>query len=412
MNRPNLQTFKSKASNLKTCIIVHLNNIDWKPPISIYNTACIIKDIIVMLIVSSLIVLTIDYLLTYILNNNLTPQSLRVGIYSSDDNNTRYILSALSQVQAAIFGIFFTLHLIIAQINVSSRAISPKSMREALFSTELKLIFIAFIISITLDLLLLRYIDSTTNINMFIPLTLFISVTLLLGSYMYRNVSRIFDNTIISEIVIGEPRPNLEGANLRGAWLVKPCLNFIDLSYAHLEHVNLWDASFEGSTLIGAYLEGSILVGANMVNTVLIQTHLENANLSWANMEGANMLGVYMEGANLEQANLMSANLNCAHLQNANLKCANLVGANLTVAHLNGANMDGALLKGTFLMTDFFDDAFVETLIKAKDLDKAVLAYGTLSEKLIIKIEELLKTQTTKTDIEYLDRILTALRDL
>ncbi|MEM7739976.1 MAG: pentapeptide repeat-containing protein [Pseudomonadota bacterium] len=104
-------------------------------------------------------------------------------------------------------------------------------------------------------------------------------------------------------------RPDLYGANLRGADLQGADLQDADLQDADVQRANLQDAD------------------------------VQRANLRDAGLEGANLQDAYLEGANLEDANLQRANL-----QRANLLGANLLGANLVDADLLGANLVGASL--------------------------------------------------------------------
>jgi len=68
-------------------------------------------------------------------------------------------------------------------------------------------------------------------------------------------------------------------------------------------------ANLEGVDLKDAYLEGANLYRANLRYANLGGANLEGAFLYLANLEGANLEGAYLSGANLERANLEGANL-------------------------------------------------------------------------------------------------------
>lgn len=167
-------------------------------------------------------------------------------IISASDDNARYILSALSQAQAAIFGIFFTLNFIMVQIQIQNKAASPYSMKQQLGSWPLVFIFVVFLASITLDLILLRYVDGA-EINILWPLSLSAFAVALLLSYMRMTLLNLFDRSIIEEIRSGQARSDLKGARLVGAFL---------------EEARLVGANLEGANLEGAYLGGTHLEGA------------------------------------------------------------------------------------------------------------------------------------------------------
>lgn len=413
MDRLKIQTYKRKAIEDLSSFLSNLQKIKSMKPIAIKNA----KMITELILISSLIVFGIDYLL----NNNPVPENIRYGLYSSD-NNARYILSALCQAQAAIFGIFFTLSLIISQIQVQSRAISPYAMKKMLKSNTLRFIFVTFLISITLDMLLLRYVDQDTNINISLPLILSVFATLLLLLCIYNNLTYVFDDVIQSEIAIGEPRRNLRGADLRNTIMGGTNLSFVDLSGAHLENSNLVQANLSHTTLNKAHLEGARMRAANLNESQLISANFEGADLPEARMGKALIMGANLRNTILENARLESANLSASDLTEAKLKGANLRLADLSLVKLTGADMEGAELDGAKLMPIEFDDPFLDTVLKAKNLDNAefvdllnvnlLINYFQLNSenffchKLEFKINELLKAPTPDLDIEYLKKIL------
>jgi hypothetical protein len=116
--------------------------------------------------------------------DQLVSANYHLGVIWASSEDARYILSALSQAQAAIFGIFFTLNFIIFQTQIGN--VSPASIKRSLHSLKLMFIFIIFIISISADLILLQYIPSSNDleINIFWPISLSIFAILILIPYM------------------------------------------------------------------------------------------------------------------------------------------------------------------------------------------------------------------------------------
>jgi hypothetical protein len=210
---------------------------------------------------------------------------LPIFIWAYGDN-ARYILSALSQAQAAIFGLFFTLIFIVTQIQVQNKAASPYDMRKQMKSKNLYFIFLLFIVSITADLVLLRSAPFNNDIGINISGVLVLSVVciLLLLQYMGVMILSIFDNSIKEEIRSGNARYNLVGANLDGAQLLKASLEGRDLSLANLMAANLAEANLKNANMMMANLEGTDLLGANLKGA-----YLEGANLAGTRLDGADL---------------------------------------------------------------------------------------------------------------------------
>jgi len=300
---------------------------------------------------------------------------------SSED--ARYILSALSQAQAAIFGIFFTLNFIIFQTQIGN--VSPDTIKRSLHSSKLMFIFIVFIISISADLILLRYIPTRDDleINIFWPVSLSIFAVLILVPYMRITLMSLVKDAIVEEVRSGKARYNLEG---------------VDLSDQYLRKINL-----SGRILQKSNFSKSTLFGANFNDAKLYM-----ADLSHARLRGADFGEAVLGRANLSGADLSSAHLNDASLNGANLSEAKLNWADLTKAYLGGANLigarfDNADLRGAFLVEydsdnighktiEFklkYDDVTLETLLKANNLDMAHVLYTKLEEDLGRKAGEM-----------------------
>ena len=80
-------------------------------------------------------------LISSLVSSSQYNSSIFIWVYG---DNARYILSALCQAQAAIFGIFFTLIFIITQVQVQNKGASPYDMRLMLKSKTLYFIFFVF----------------------------------------------------------------------------------------------------------------------------------------------------------------------------------------------------------------------------------------------------------------------------
>lgn len=300
-----------------------------------------ISYIIILFILSLFIVFALNALI-YPISNLLLHLPI---VFWANSDNARYILSALSQAQAAIFGIFFTLVFIITQIQVQNKGASPHDTNKQLDSEMLSFIFFIFIVSITVDLLLLRYIDSgeIIGVNIFWPLSLSVFGILLLFLYMKFRIKELFKNALIEEILSGNARYNLHGADLRNAPFSNVSLKKRNLRRAHMEGANLNEAHLEGAHLERAHLERSRLGKA----------HLEEAYLGEANLEGAGLWGAHLSGAYLNGTFLSRAHLSEAHLNGTFLS-----GANLEGALLSGADLEGAFLGATNLLKDLLKENF------------------------------------------------------
>ena len=90
------------------------------------------------------------------------------------------------------------------------------------------------------------------------------------------------------------------------------------------------DYDLNGANLRGAFLSDANLKGAD----------LSDADLRGANLKGADLSDANLKGADLSDADLRGANLKGADLSDANLKGADLSDADLSNANLRGANLD------------------------------------------------------------------------
>ncbi len=159
-------------------------------------------------------------------------------------------------------------------------------------------------------------------------------------------------------------RIDLNGTNLRGAFLAHIDLDRADLRNADLSDATLTSASLKGVMLSDAKLQRAFLNGARLNGSLLERAILENANLTEADLERARLHDAQLNDAKLVQANLHRAVLSGAQLRRADLSGAQCVGAwffrcdlssavlestNLTDAQLVRANLEGARMEYTTL---------------------------------------------------------------
>jgi uncharacterized protein YjbI with pentapeptide repeats len=161
----------------------------------------------------------------------------------------------------------------------------------------------------------------------------------------------------------------LHGADLEGANLWGADIGYVDRNpggYHRWEHefeparlgrANLRSATLSQARLVFADLGEANLSGAKLFGADLLEAVLRDANLSGASLEGANLLEAVLRGANLHRASLEGANLHRANLEGANLNEANLEQANLNEANLEQANLRGANLQSCPLVNANLTDA-------------------------------------------------------
>ncbi|EOT8834346.1 pentapeptide repeat-containing protein [Escherichia fergusonii] len=147
---------------------------------------------------------------------------------------------------------------------------------------------------------------------------------------------------------------DLRGANLSGASLLGACLYGADLRDANLHGADLRGADLHGANLIranlnGANLSGADLCGASLSGASLIRSSLRGANLSFARLHGADLrdaslYGADLRGADLCDADLRGADLSFADLHNARLYGANLRNTNLHCVRLHGTDLSYAIV--------------------------------------------------------------------
>lgn len=93
------------------------------------------------------------------------------------------------------------------------------------------------------------------------------------------------------------PGANLEGADLRGRFLIMADLAGANLKGADLSDLNLWNTRLSKATLSGAKMARAFLTGADLRNANLQFADLRHAFLFRAQADGANFAGALLEGA-------------------------------------------------------------------------------------------------------------------
>ena len=142
----------------------------------------------------------------------------------------------------------------------------------------------------------------------------------------------------------------------------------IDLTWAHIDGLDLSGLSFAGATLVDAELSSDVLTGADLSHATMRSLTTSSlvgapilprgvgvikgmlvgptAQLAWRDLSGATLAGLNLAGANLNGANLTSADLTGASLAGANLTAAGLQGATLRDASLAKASLVGLVSSG------------------------------------------------------------------
>ena len=177
-------------------------------------------------------------------------------------------------------------------------------------------------------------------------------------------------------------RPDLGGANLRGADLRGANLIGADLRGANLSNAYLSDAKLDLADLSKAKLRGANLDGASLSSANLSGANLIGADLPDAGLGGANLIGADLSGAYLSAVDLGGANLSKAKLRSANVSDAILSGANLTHADLTDAD-----LSRTGLVETDFTKATITGCRTYGASAWNVTLLGTIQDNLIITKE-------------------------
>jgi uncharacterized protein YjbI with pentapeptide repeats len=180
-----------------------------------------------------------------------------------------------------------------------------------------------------------------------------------------------------------EIRPDLNGADLYGAYLHEANLVGADLSGADLSMADLYGADLSTANLSGAYLvgadffeanlSGANLSGADLYEAILRLVNLSGANLSGANLNRTNLINAYLSGALLRKSNLRRANLSGAHLNGANLREASLYGASLVQTNLEKADLTGCQVYGVSVWDVNLTETIQKDLVITGDYEPMVM---------------------------------------
>lgn len=193
------------------------------------------------------------------------------------------ILSILAQIQAAIIGIWYALIFLGYSIQISNKAGSPEQIKRHLSSKSFKFVFSIFIISLTIDVVMLKY--AYFEINLFWILSLSVYAMLLLPLYIYNILVTLSNSVIREEVLNKNARHNLKGSNLSLMDLSNFDLNNRDLTKCDLRFSNLNKTNFSLATFLRNDLRHANLNGANLSNAQLTRSNLESANFIGADLD-------------------------------------------------------------------------------------------------------------------------------
>jgi uncharacterized protein YjbI with pentapeptide repeats len=155
--------------------------------------------------------------------------------------------------------------------------------------------------------------------------------------------------------------PNLKGADLRNA--------------------NMLRAFLPGADLREARMQGADLRHARMQGAFFDQAEMQGADLREAKMQGAGFSWAHMQGVNLNRAKMQSANFNRAQMQGANLSGAQMQGTDLHDANLQGVDLRGALMPGANLYrVEMQGSRFFRAKMQGVNLRQAEMQGATLQE--------------------------------
>jgi uncharacterized protein YjbI with pentapeptide repeats len=292
--------------------------------------------------------------------NQSINERLEFGVIWSNSDNSRYILSALSQALAAIFAIFFTINLLIFQIKLKNYNIPPGSYRKFFTSPVLVFIFIIYSISIIGDLILLSYVDlkDNTAINLFWPFVLGIFSILILLPYMRITLLDVLKSSLIDEIRTNTARSNLDEIDLKGA-----NLRGIVFAGKTLTGSNLEEANLSGSALSDSVFDRSWCVRINFSDAKLIRCSFKGAYLIEADFSGASL----QEHCDFTDAHLVNARFMKSDIGTVQFNNSNLFKADFSEAKIESGNF----INSIFLRSIFAKASWDGSRIDGSFFDKA-----------------------------------------
>ena len=187
-------------------------------------------------------------------------------------------------------------------------------------------------------------------------------------------------------------RPDLSGADLRGAYLGGADLRDAYLSGAKLFDAELFEANLSGADLSDAYLVGARLIGANLSGA-----NLGGADLRGAYLIGVDLIGAKLRGASLADVDLQGANLTSADLTDADLSRSGLVETDFTNATITGCRTYGASAWNVTLVGTVQHNLVItkegEPVVTVDDLEVGQFIYLILNNT---KIRNVINTITSK----------------
>ncbi len=191
-------------------------------------------------------------------------------------------------------------------------------------------------------------------------------------------------------------KPDLNGANLRGAKLRLADLSRANLRNADLIKANLRGANLDGADISGAKLNGASLSGANLNKLDLSGMNLNKMNLSKANLSGTNLSkaclsntdlrGADLSGANLNETDLNGTKLSGAHLNKVDLRNVSLNGMDLSNTNLSGTNLTESDLTDTKLNQVNFENVnltlarLIRCDLTNAFVNKAIIKYANIQD--------------------------------
>ena len=175
--------------------------------------------------------------------------------------------------------------------------------------------------------------------------------------------------------------PDLRGATLCEADLLRIDFTWTDLIQANLDGADLYGADLTAANLHRANLTATNLRRATFTTANLDGADLYEANLDRADLRNASLIGASLIGTILDRANLSGAKLDRTNLNSTSLSGANLSGTSLSGANLIGANLIGTVLDHAHFSNTTFSGARIgRTIFGAVDL-RGVKGFDTIKHR-------------------------------
>ncbi|MBF0347938.1 MAG: pentapeptide repeat-containing protein [Magnetococcales bacterium] len=174
-------------------------------------------------------------------------------------------------------------------------------------------------------------------------------------------------------------KASLYSAHMQGADLLEARMQDAYLDEAHMQGAKIIFTIMHRATLSNALMQNADLYKAQLQNSSLSNAQLQDANLIVENMQYANLTKATMQGANLSDAQIQNAILSRTDMQRANLSRAYMQGASVSWAKMQGATLSNANMQGTHLyMANMQDVILSETNMQGANLYGANLQGANL----------------------------------